>query len=262
MTRTAAKYAAFARIAMRDARHEFGELYGRAAFFVVILGVFSALWKAVAEARMPVSGDPATLVWYLASTEWIVLSTPFMFHDIQEAIRRGDVIYQIGRPVSYVGATLAQGLGVLLVRLPVLGVVACVSALTITGSSPSAGAIVAVAAFGLIASGVLMTLHVSIGLLAFWLDDVSPVYWVWQKLLFILGGMMLPLALYPDLIQRAAAFTPFPALLAGPASFVLHEGTVSPVALAGKLVVWLTISLIVTGWLFRRAASGLRVHGG
>ena len=45
-------------------------------------------------------------------------------------------------------------------------------------------------------------------LLAFWLQDVAPVYWVWQKLMFVLGGLMLPLELYPAFIQRAAAFTP------------------------------------------------------
>ena len=46
-------------------------------------------------------------------------------------------------------------------------------------------------------------------------------YWVWQKLMFVLGGLMLPLELYPAFVQRAALFTPFPSLLAAPASFVL-----------------------------------------
>jgi hypothetical protein len=32
---------------------------------------------------------------------------------------------------------------------------------------------------------------------SFWLQEVAPVYWVWQKLLFVLGGLMLPLQVYP-----------------------------------------------------------------
>src|SRR5206468_2939610 len=78
---------------------------------VVIVGVFSSLWRATREAGLAIAADPKSLVWYLASTEWILLSAPLMHVDVQEALRRGDVAYQVGRPVSYVGATFAQGLG-------------------------------------------------------------------------------------------------------------------------------------------------------
>src|SRR5262245_5435413 len=108
------KYAAIARIAAATARRDRGELYGRCAFFVVILGVFASLWKAIGETGIGVTGESKTLVWYLAVTEWILLSAPLVHLDIQEAIRRGDVVYQLGRPVSYVGAAFAEGVGLLL----------------------------------------------------------------------------------------------------------------------------------------------------
>ena len=49
------RYAAFSRIAANRRAANANELYGRMAFFVVILGVFSSLWRAVAEAGMPVA---------------------------------------------------------------------------------------------------------------------------------------------------------------------------------------------------------------
>jgi ABC-2 type transport system permease protein len=67
-----------------------------------------------------------------------------------------------------------------------------------------------VAPFGIVASALVTAWYLGIGLLAFWLHDVAPVYWVWQKLMFVLGGLLLPLELYPAFIQRVAAFTPFP----------------------------------------------------
>ena len=124
----ALKYGGFVRIAAAQARRERGELYGRVTFFAVILGVFASLWHAVAEAGMPVAAEPRALVWYLAATEWIVLSTPPIHIEIQEAIRRGDIVCQLGRPASYVGAKFAEGLGLLATRAPVLGVTACVQA--------------------------------------------------------------------------------------------------------------------------------------
>ena len=53
-----ATYAAFSRISASQAQRERNELYGRMVFFAVILGVFSSLWRAVAEAGMPVTTDP------------------------------------------------------------------------------------------------------------------------------------------------------------------------------------------------------------
>jgi ABC-2 type transport system permease protein len=256
-----AKYPAFARIAMAQARRERGELYGRVVFFFVILGVFTALWRAIAEAGLPVSGRPADLVWYLASTEWILLSAPLVHVEIQETIRRGDVIYELGRPVSYVAAAVAQGLGILLVRAPVLAAAACIGAFMFTGTFPPGYSLLSVCVFGLVAAALLTSLHVGIGLLAFWLNDVSAVYWVWQKLLFILGGLILPLEIYPGPMQTAASFTPFPIILAGPASFVLGTGA-SPLRLAQWLVFWSAASAAVITWIFRRATAGVTIHGG
>jgi ABC-2 type transport system permease protein len=257
-----AKYAAYARISMIRARRERGELYGRVVFFAVILGVFSSLWRAVGEAGMPVAADPKALVWYLAATEWILLSAPPLHFEIQEAIRRGDVVYRLGRPASYVGAELAAGLGLVASRAPLLGLAAIVCAFAFTGWTPPLGALIIVVPFGLVACTLITALHLLIGLLAFWLQDISPVYWVWQKSMFVLGGLMLPVALYPDFIQRVAALTPFPTLLAGPASFLLQNGVVTPGALARDLVVWWGATAIAVYLVFRRATSALTVNGG
>src|SRR5262245_32852594 len=197
------------------------------AFFAVILGVFSSLWRAVAEPGMPVAADPKSLVWYLAATEWILLSAPPIHIEVQETIRRGDIVYRLGQPVSYLLAEFASGLGLLAVRAPLLGVTAFLCAFAFTGWTPPLHALLIVVPFGFAASALMTALYLWIGLLAFWLQEVSPVFWLWQKLMFVLGGLMLPLELYPAFVQRAAAFTPFPALLAGPAAFVLGDGFVA-----------------------------------
>src|SRR5215471_1831411 len=257
-----AKYSAFSRIAATQARRERNELYGRMAFFVVILGVFSSLWRAVAEAGMPVAADPKSLVWYLAATEWILLSAPPIHIEIQEAVRRGDVVYRLGHPVSYVAAEYASGLGLLAVRAPFLGLTAFACAFAFTRWTPPLAALLVVVPFGFAASALITALYLGIGLLAFWLQDVAPVYWVWQKLMFVLGGLMLPLELYPALIRRAAAFTPFPSLLAAPASFVLGTHLVTPGVLAGRLVAWSLATALGVAWIFRRARSRLTINGG
>jgi ABC-2 type transport system permease protein len=262
MTRAGAKYAAFVKVAAVKALREPGELYGRVVFFAVVLGVFTSLWQAVGEAGMPLATDPRTLVWYLAATEWILLSAPPVHVDLQESIRRGDVACQLGRPVSFPGAAFAEGLGLLAVRAPVLGVTAFTCAWWFTSWTPPFHVFVRIVPLGLLAAAVITGLCLAIGLLAFWLHDVSPVYWVWQKLLFVLGGLMLPLQVYPEFVRRAAAFTPFPSVLGDPASFVLQDSGADVTTLAWHLVLWGSLTALSVWWLFRRAVGALTINGG
>jgi ABC-2 type transport system permease protein len=262
MTAELVKYAAFGRIAAAQARRERGDLYGRIVFFVVILGVFSSLWRAVAEAGMPIAVEPKALVWYLAATEWILLSAPPIHFEIQDAIRRGDHVYRLSQPVSFVVAEFASGLGLLALRAPVLGIAAFCCAFLFTGWIPSPAVLATFVPLGLAASVLLTAIYVPLGLLAFWLHDVTPVFWVWQKALFVFGGLMLPLELYPRLVQYAAALTPFPSLLAGPASFVMGAGVMTPVVLLSRIFIWSCATALATRWLFRRAVSNVTINGG
>jgi ABC-2 type transport system permease protein len=256
------KYFAFARIAAAHGRYERTELYGRMVFFVVIIGVFASLWRATREAGLAIAADPRSLVWYLASTEWILLSAPLIHVDVQEALRRGDVACQLGRPVSYVGAAFAQGLGSVASRSPLLAATAFLCAFAFTGWVPPWRALAIVVIFGSLAIALLTALHLAIGLLAFWIGDVTPVFWVWQKLLFIFGGLMLPIRLYPSIMQRLAALTPFPDILAGPASFMLAGEHAAAGVLAARLATWSVVTGLVLGWMYARARRDLEVNGG
>jgi ABC-2 type transport system permease protein len=258
---TFTKYLAFARIAARRQLADPADLYGRAVLFAVILGVFSSLWRAVDETGS-LASDPDTLVWYLAVTEWILLSAPQLHTEIAEDVRRGDVAVHLPRPVSYLGATLARGLGALAVRLPLLAFAAAACAFALTDDVPSSSALLRAFLFGVCASAVLTTSYVALGLLSFWLTDVTPIYWVWQKLLFVLGGLMLPLTFYPTWFRALAWWTPFPVLLGGPASFLLQAPLESAGWLAAELALWGASIVLVSTALFRRALVTLFVNGG
>ena len=92
--------------------------------------------------------------------------------------------------------------------------------------------------------------------------EVTPVFWVWQKLLFVFGGLLMPIELYPALVRDVAPFTPFPSVLSRPASLVLHSGAGESIALVLSLAGWGVITSIVLTLLFRRATGALTVNGG
>jgi ABC-2 type transport system permease protein len=254
------KYTAFARIGFAATQAGWGELAARVGFFFMILGVFSSLWRAVGENTGGATN--ATMVWYLAITEWVLLSAPMAQFEIESEVRRGDVAYQIARPVSYVGAHVARNIGTLAVRAPVMLAAAVVGGLLFAGPLPSASTFAWSIALGAVAALVMTTYHVALGLLAFWLGDIAPVYWIWQKLSFVLGGLLLPLTYYPAVVGKVALFTPFPALLTGPASFVLDRPYSTPLAVFGLLGLWLAVGSIGAALVFRHATRTLQLNGG
>ena len=257
------KYAAFARFGYATARAEPAELYARIVFFFMILGVFSSLWRAVGASGTNVGGNANTLVWYLAMTEWILLSAPHIQFRIEDDVRRGDVAYQITRPTSYLGGQIALSMGALAARAPVLLVTACVAGWTFGGRTlPPLLSMLYVIGFGAVGSALVTIFNVAMGLTAFWRGDIAPVYWIWQKLIFVLGGLLLPLQLYPELVVRIARFTPFPALLTGPASFLLDRPFFDMPTLAFALAAWSIAAGGAASLLFRRATRYLQINGG
>jgi ABC-2 type transport system permease protein len=257
------KYVALARLGFAAARAEPAELYARVLFFFIILGVFAALWRAVALTGAAVGGDAHALVWYLAVTEWVLLSAPQVQFQIEDDVRRGDVAYQITRPVSYLGAHFAQSVGALAARAPALLVAALVAGWLFGGGAPAhPSALARAIAFGAAASVLMTAYNLLLGLGAFWLGDIAPVFWIWQKLCFVLGGLMLPLSLYPEVVVRAARLTPFPAMLTGPASFLLDRPFFGAGRLAAVLVAWAALAVVIGAATFRSATRTLQINGG
>ena len=86
--------------------------------------------------------------------------------------------------------------------------------------------------------------------------------WSWSKLVFVLGGLFLPLEIYPDWLRALARYTPFSAMLWGPARMAFGWAPRLALGTAAELVGWNLLLLGVLAWLGRRAAARLTVHGG
>jgi ABC-2 type transport system permease protein len=257
------RYGAFARIAARQRLRDRGAFVGRMGFYALIVFIFSRLWDVVL-AKHPIDGlGPEHFVWYLAITEWIVLSIPLVNLDVEEDVRSGDLAYRITRPLPYPATRLAEAIGDLVVRMAVLGAFGFVLAWWITGTIPIGPlAFATLLPLGLLAAVVSLVFYVGIGLTAFWIHDTRPVYWMWQKAAFVLGGLMVPLSLYPDWLRPIAEWSPFAAILFGPARIGLGADPAFAALVAVKLLGWLVVAAALVAWTYRRGLRTVTIGGG
>ena len=96
----------------------------------------------------------------------------------------------------------------------------------LTGGPPSHGEAAGLALLvAPLAALVVLLCFVLIGLSAAWLSDPMPVQWIFSKSLFLFGGLMVPISLYPEWFQTVASLLPFKPMLYGVASPALHGDT-------------------------------------
>jgi ABC-2 type transport system permease protein len=260
-SRPLSKYVAVAAVALRQGFAHRGVALGRCGFFVVLLLVFSRLWKTVLGAA-PGSGA-SDYLWYLAATEWVALGIPLSHLDVERDVRSGEIAYALPRPVSYVAAKVAEGFGSLLSRMVLLGVTGFAAAWALSGSLPRdpRGLLLCVP-LALLAGLLGVVCGVAIGVGAFWLQDAAPLYWVWQKLTFVLGGLILPLTVYPGWLRAVAEWTPFAAMLYGPGRTALGFDPAAAATTAALLLGWSGLAILFLAWVYRRGLCVLDVNGG
>jgi len=255
--------AAFAALGWRGAVAAPLAAVGRAALYLVILGIFWRLWQATPLDELgPRAPGAADLLWYLAITEWIVFAGGMAYREVERDILSGDIAAALPRPVPYAAATLARWAGDAAYHLIVLAGVGFATAWWLAGPPPPSLAVMpAVALSGFLATLLVLLCHLQLGYAAAWFGTAAPPFWIWQKLTFVLGGLLMPLTLYPEPWHRVAAATPFAGMLFGPGSLALDPTLPRVASVILAQLFWLALVGGLTLWLDRRVVRRLLRHG-
>jgi len=95
-----------------------------------------------------------------------------------------------------------------------------------------------------LAALLILLWHLQIGFAAAWLGASAPAFWVWQKCLFVFGGLIMPLTIYPASLGTIARASPFAAMLYAPGSLMLVEGAEHAVSTIALQLGWLALSIL------------------
>jgi ABC-2 type transport system permease protein len=257
------KYFAFFKLGIVNALKNYQSLIGISIFLVTCLIIFSQLWKIATLKNYLGLYTRENLLWYIAFNEWILIAIPEVQLHIEDDYRTGRLLYQLPKPVSYLGSVLAENLGVFFVNFVVLGVTAFLFTAIKFHAFPFGLPLMLLSLILGFAAGLLAILfQMVIGLSSFWLHEVGPLYWIWEKFLFMCGGLLLPLTLYPGWIQKVAYFTPFPVIL-GQRSFLLIDFNINSFFwLLLSLLGWGMVSIFLLKIVYKRGIKILNIGGG
>lgn len=242
-----------------------GELVGRSLMIIPFMWIFAQLWKVTfaAGGSAEINGLtlPATL-WYLVMTETIELSRPRIANAIADSVKDGSIAYVINKPYHYLLYQFSTSMGETVFRAALNLVFGGAVMLLLAGPPPEPlGFLVVIPA--LLGAWVLNFLvSVLIGLASFVAEDVNAFQWILQKLVFIFGGLLIPLDFYPGWLQAVANALPFPAMLYAPARLFVSPTVDGLAQTLGMQFVWVVILGALTVLAYRRGVTELTVNGG
>jgi ABC-2 type transport system permease protein len=261
------KYTSVLRITAMGSLVYRGDALIHCVWMGLILFVFVQLWTVTYERggfRSVAGFSLADMVWYLVITETVVLSAPRVSMKIDEEVKSGELAYVLLRPYSYGAYHLSAYWGEAAIRLPINAALGSAVALAAVGPPPAFSAAAAAAtALAIVASLTLNFLvELAIGLLAFWFEDTLPFFWIYQKLVFTIGGLFLPLELLPGPLAAVSALLPFAAVTYAPARiFAAFSPGVFATQLALQLV-WIGVLAGMAAAVYSLAVRKVNIHGG
>jgi len=232
---------------------------------ILFVWIFYQLWRTTFMVSGSDTINGLTLhdtLWYLMLAEVIVLSKPRIARRISEEVKDGAIAYLLNKPFNYLLYHLSIGLGdgltAMLFNLLFGG---AVTWLLVGPPPPPSGwpLTLVVMIFAWLLDFCFNTL---IGLAAFVVEEVNAFEWIYQKVLFLLGGLLIPLDFFPEWLQRIALSTPFAYTVYGPARLFVEP----------SFERFFNLILIQSGWLivmgallyfsYARGVRRLVINGG
>jgi len=260
-----AKYLEIGKVGFLNRIMYFRDIISRTSFLVLIIFIFAQLWNHIFEGGgNGIAGLGAKkMIWYLVMTESIILSMPSIQSNIDEEVKSGNIAYLLNKPFHYLLYHFAIYLGEVLLRFPITFLIGGSLAFILVGGFDFDLLVLPYLLVSLVMAFTLnFCLVISIALTALWIEDTTPFFWIYQKFMFTVGGLLIPLDVFPEFVATGAKILPFNYILQGPAKLLVGF---SPATFRYVLIgqfTWVIILGAMSQMIFHKGVKKLSVHGG
>jgi ABC-2 type transport system permease protein len=260
-----AKYSAIGKVTIRNNLAYLYDFLIRSFFLLVILYIFVQLWSVTFKGvgTGSIAGYSfEQIIWYLIFAEALIMATPRLTEKIEDEVKKGDIGYQLTRPMSYLLFHYFSYLGEALVRMGVNLVVGGMLGLSLFGLPHFGWGWLGFVLVVLGALTINYLMSMMLALCAFWVEETRGLEFVYQKLLFTIGGMMLPLEVFPDKMRAICEWLPFQTVVYFPAKMAVRFdwGQLGQMILIE--IAWGVVLALVLTAIYRKGVRKLNVNGG
>lgn len=233
----------------------------------IFLFVFLYLWKYIySDPNELINGYSMNqMIWYVIITEilWISLGGRKLCKKIADDVRGGNIAYNINKPYNYIGYSLATHLGDVSLKFATYALLGMLTGFIFLGSFPTLNllqilGIILSAILAIIINTLLIT---AIGLFSFYIEDANPFYWLYSKLILVVGTIF-PIEYFPNSIQPILTYSPVFAVSYAPAKLFVDFSTSTFLKVIIIQLIYLITSYLVCIFIYKKGVKKLNVNGG
>lgn len=242
-------------------------LISRSGIVIIRIWIFTQLYKVTySVSGTNIIGDLTLpmVIWSLMLTQSFQIATkPMVSKLIEEEVKLGTLAYSLNKPYSYLLFNYFGFLGRTFVNNSSNLILGTVAALLLVGPINFSAKSIILGLF-LLFFGYTIDFFISftIGVSAFWIEDISAFMWIYSKGQMVLGGLILPLSLFPDSLRKIAEILPFSQLYYGAARTMVNFDW----ALFQKFflvqLAWVVFFGIVSYYIFHKGIKKISINGG
>jgi ABC-2 type transport system permease protein len=208
----------------------------------------------------------AMVIWCIVFTQSFQAACqarPLLPTIIDEEVKSGILAYTLNKPYSYLLFNYFGFLGRSLPNFFLNLLLGSATAFLLTGPlHVELRAVPAAALMSLVGFTLHFCISISIGLSAFWIEDTSAFNWLYHKGQLVLGGLILPIALFPESIRYVVEYLPFSQLFYAPARvLVAFDAHLFALYLTAQIAWTVVFALLVT-LLFASGSRNVSINGG
>jgi ABC-2 type transport system permease protein len=251
---------------MTDLQYTFDLLLGFVGYIIHIF-IFLNLWQYIySNPKELINGySMSQMIWYVIITEilWSALGGRNLSKKISNDVKSGNITYNINKPYNYIEYSLFNHLGLATLKLFLLTVIGMILGFIFLGGFPSLSTvqIAAIILTGVLATIISTLLIIFLGLISFFIEDASPFYWIYSKVILVLGTVF-PIEYFPKVMQPFLKLSPIYVVSYGPAKLFVDFNNQEFIKIIIAQVIYLIFGFIICHLIYKKGVKKLNVNGG
>jgi len=226
--------------------------------------LYIASYKAIGQTT--VGGlSVAAAIWSMILVQCFRSSTrPRTDQLIGEDVRSGAVALSLNKPFSFILFHYFNFLGRVFPGLVSTLIVGIFSAIILVGGLSITSIMPIILGSLLLLLGYTLDFFInfSIGITAFWIEDQEPFAWIYQRIQYVFGGLIVPLSLFPDKIARIAEFLPFSQLYYGAARTIVQFEPNLFFKFLLTQIGWIIVFALIAILIFKKGMKNVSINAG
>lgn len=235
--------------------------------YIVMIFIFFNLWNYIYDdpTKLINGYSKEQMIWYVIITEiiWGAVGGRKYCRKICNDVKGGNIAYIMNKPYSYIGYAIVSHLGEMTINAIIVSLVGIGMGFIFFKGLPSISILgIIIVLFSSLLAIIISTLFITfIGLFSFIIEDANPLYWLYSKIILVLGTIF-PIEFFPGILGTIIKFSPIYVTCYGPAKLFVDFDIQNALRILIAQIIYLGISWMMCYLLYRKGVKKLNVNGG